>query len=98
MRNAGRRYALHKLGFYLPALGGAAFGALSGNVLSPEDRKGQGTLTGALLGGLGGALGSKVSPVAGTALGSLAGLGVSQAFINKNKADTAEDPYRYQAQ
>ena len=109
----GRQQALIKLGMLGKALAGATMGGLAGYVLSPEDRIGQGTLTGIGAGGLGAVLGAKAAPllhdqrsinsalaraampVAGAGLGSLAGLGVSQAFINKDIPDRSEDPYRY---
>jgi len=111
----GQRTALTKLGVLGTALGGAALGGLAGYALSPEDRKGYGTLYGAGLGGLGAGLGSKVAPylhdissekdllarlampVVGTGLGTAAGIGLSQAAINKNTPSTTEDPYRYHA-
>jgi len=96
--NAGKTYALAKLGFILPTLGSAVLGAVAGRVLSPEDRKNQGMLRGALLSGLGGGLGSLAAPYAGTALGALAGTGGALLTVDKDEPDTSEDPYRYSAE
>jgi hypothetical protein len=91
-------------------LGGAAVGALTGGYLAPEDRTGTGTLYGAALGALGAGTGHALSPLLqdarsirksnaipamGTALGTLSGIGATQALINKDVADTSENPYRY---
>ena len=58
----GRKTLLVKLGLYPGLLGGAVLGGAAGHILAPEDRKGQGTLLGAAMGGAGGALGHKLSP------------------------------------
>ncbi len=109
----GQLHALVKLGMVGKMLGGALMGGAAGYALSPEDRVGQGTLTGILGGGAGALLGAKASPLLhdvnsansaigraampylGAGLGSLAGLGVSQAYIDKSRPDRSEDPYRY---
>lgn len=94
----GRKTVLVKLGMLPRALGGAAISAGAGYLLAPDERQGQGAILGAALGGLGSALGQKIGPAtpnASAALGSLAGLGLSQAYINKKVPDTAEDPYHY---
>lgn len=57
----GRKHALVKLGVLSHALLGAATGALSGYAMSPQDREGQGTLSGAALGGLGAIAGNRFS-------------------------------------
>lgn len=95
IREAGRNRALWKLGFVLPALSGTAVGSLGGYLLAPEDRKFQGATRGALLGAIGGGAGSLITPIGGTAVGSLAGTGLSQIAINKDLPHTSEDPYQY---
>ena len=79
---------------------GGLLGGIGGYYLSPEDRKGQGTVLGGALTGLGAAVaphfGVKGIPQGlASLLGGAAGFGLSQAMINKNKPDLSEDPYQY---
>jgi hypothetical protein len=99
---AGKHQALLKLGFVRRALVGGTLGGIAGHTLAPEDRKGQGTMLGAALTAAGAAGGPAVAhlsddipkPLAAL-LGGTAGLGLSQAMIDKNMPDQSEDPYRY---
>ena len=95
------------------ALMGGTAGGVAGYYLSPEDRKGLGTMAGIGLAGAGAAMGPRAldllhdkvkDPSAmtpgmqnsvGGALGALAGIGATQLFTGKNKADSSEDPYYY---